>query len=87
MSVNLLVGANVIDNGRFKADAAFLVGFRDSSLDCPDSYLGYQCYADEAPTPTYKENLGAVITISFDRFTLGVRATGESTQVIAGLRF
>lgn len=28
-----------------------------------------------------------VITLSMDRFTVGLRATGESTQILAGVRF
>ncbi|MTE00945.1 hypothetical protein GIY56_11630 [Paracoccus sp. YIM 132242] len=86
-SYNLLAGANVVDNGRFRTDVALLLGVREDTKDCPRSYLGFQCYADSDPETDYKGNFGAVLTVSFDRLTLGVRATGESTQVLAGLRF
>ncbi len=87
MSYNFLFGGNMIDNGRFRADAALLVGLRESFADCADSHLGYQCYADTAPDTDYEGNFGAVLAVSIDRFTLGLRATGESTQILAGFRF
>ncbi|CAM3247146.1 hypothetical protein SAMN04488021_10430 [Paracoccus aminovorans] len=86
-SYNLLIGGSLVDNGRFRTDAALLVGLRESFADCPDSYLGFQCYADRAPDTEYKGNFGAVLTLSVDRLALGLRATGESTQLVAGLRF
>lgn len=86
-SYNFLIGGNMADTGRFKADAALLLGMRESVADCADSYLGYQCYADQEPDTDYKGNFGAVVTFSFDRVVMGVRATGESTQIVAGLRF
>lgn len=87
MSYNLLIGGNMIDTGRYRADAALLLGMRESFADCPDSYLGFQCYADSEPETDYKGNFGGVITLSVDGFTVGLRATGESTQVLAGFRF
>lgn len=86
-SYNFLIGGNVMDNGRFRADAALLLGARESFADCPDSYLGYQCYADAEPDTDYKGNFGAVVTLSMQSFTIGLRATGESTQILAGFRF
>jgi hypothetical protein len=87
LSFNFLLGSNLIDDGKFRADAALLLGLRETSADCPDSYLGYQCYADADPTIEYKANFGAVITVSINRMTLGLRATQESTQLLAGVRF
>ncbi|SIP99019.1 hypothetical protein SAMN05421641_102234 [Paracoccus thiocyanatus] len=86
-SYNFLIGGNLMDNGRFRTDAALLLGVRESFADCADSYLGFQCYADEEPDTDYKGNFGAVVTLSVDKFTLGLRATGESTQILAGFRF
>ncbi|WP_415392214.1 hypothetical protein [Paracoccus sp. SJTW-4] len=60
---------------------------REAAADCPDSYLGFQCYADTDPDTDYKGNFGGVLTVSVDRLTLGLRATGESTQMVAGFRF
>jgi hypothetical protein len=87
LSVNLLAGANLVKTDFFKIDAAALLGFREETADCADSYLGYQCYANTAPNLTYNANLGAVINLSIDRYLLGVRATAESTQVSLGMRF
>lgn len=86
-SYNLLLGGNLVDTGHFRADLALLAGFREAVSDCPDSHLGYQCYAATAPDIEYKGNFGAVLTLSVDRVVIGLRATGESTQVVAGLRF
>lgn len=86
-SFNFLLGGNMVETGGFRADAALLLGIRESFADCPDSYLGYQCYADSAPDTEYKGNFGGVLALSFDRFMVGLRATGESTQVIGGFRF
>ncbi|CAM3695933.1 hypothetical protein [Paracoccus yeei] len=86
-SYNLLIGGNLFDNGRYRTDAALLLGARESFAECPDSYLGYQCYADQEPETEYKGNIGAVVTVSVDRFTVGLRATGESAQILAGFRF
>ncbi|NPD15302.1 hypothetical protein HOY34_08835 [Xinfangfangia sp. D13-10-4-6] len=86
-SYNLLIGANVIENSRFRTDAALLVGVREDTSDCAASYLGYQCWANTEPDTEYKGNFGAVVNVSFNKMSLGVRATGESTQVIAGFRF
>lgn len=86
-SFNLLLGRNMVDSGRFRADAALLLGVREAAKDCPDSYVGWRCYADRDPETDYKGNFGGVLTLSFDGFALGLRATGESTQVLAGLRF
>lgn len=86
-SYNILLGGNMMDNGRFRADAALLAGVRESAADCPDSYIGYQCYADTDPDLDYKGNFGGVLALSVDRLVLGLRATGKSTQIVAGFRF
>lgn len=86
-SYNFLLGRNMVDSGRFRADAALLLGVRESAKDCPDSYLGWRCYADRDPETDYKGNFGGLLTFSFDKLTLGLRATGESAQMLAGLRF
>lgn len=86
-SYNLLVGGNIVDNGRFRTDLALVLGARESFADCADSYLGFQCYADAEPETEYKGNFGALLTVSYDRLTVGLRATGESTQILGGFRF
>lgn len=87
VSFNLLLGGNVAQSDRFRLDAAVLVGMRETFADCPDSYLGYQCYADTAPDTEYDVNFGALVGVSFDSVMLGLRATGESTQAVVGFRF
>lgn len=86
-SVNLLLGSNLTETGRFSLDAAAILGVRTTAADCPRSYLGYQCYANRTPETSYRGNFGAVVTMSYDRMTLGVRATGQSSQLVAGFRF
>ena len=87
ISYNFLIGTNVVTTGRFKADVALLVGLRQAAADCPDSYLGYACYADTSPVIEYAGNIGAVVTMSFNNIAVGFRATDQSAQVLLGLRF
>lgn len=86
-SFNLLLGRNLADTSRFKTHAAVLIGMRESVADCPDSVLGYQCWADTETDAEYDVNHGAVLTFTFDRTMVGVRVTGESTQALIGFRF
>jgi hypothetical protein len=87
MSINLLVGANLYSTPKTKIDAALLVGMREEYSDCPDSYLGYQCYADTDPSTDYTANVGVVTTVSYGNFLTGLRVTGESAQALFGFRF
>jgi len=87
ISFNALIGTNLAQNNRFSLDGALLLGMRETFADCPDSYLGFQCYADEAPSTEYDVNYGAVLIGSFDRMAIGLRVTGESTQIVLGTRF
>ncbi|MDO5648215.1 hypothetical protein [Paracoccus sp. (in: a-proteobacteria)] len=88
MSMNLVVGGNVVNGTRTKVDAALLVGIRQATQDCDrQSYLGHQCYADRSPRVEYKPNAGALLTVSYDRAVIGLRATGQSAQMIGGFRF
>jgi hypothetical protein len=86
-SFNLLLGQNLIktENGRF--DATVILGLRNSFTSCPSSYLGYQCYADQAPSTKYDFNYGALLSYSYKSLLVGLRATGESSQVVIGYRF
>ncbi|MFN7003739.1 MAG: hypothetical protein ACK4NW_09960 [Roseinatronobacter sp.] len=87
LSFNLIVGRNFADSGSMKFDAGLLLGIREAAEDCPGSYLGFRCYANGAPSTDYKFNGGVLATVSFDRFVVGLRATSESGQVVAGMRF
>lgn len=86
-SFNLLVGTNLgkTENSRF--DTALILGMREKSKSCPPSNLGYQCYADSKPNTSYGFNSGLALTWTYKSALLGLRATGESTQFLAGIRF
>lgn len=86
-SFNMIVGATLAETARTRTDAGLIIGLRNTSATCASSFLGYRCYADAAPDMTYGVNVGAIATVSFDGFMIGLRATGESAQVVAGLRF
>lgn len=87
MSYNLLAGVNLTRDKNFRVDAGVLLGFRETFSDCPASYIGYQCYADEPPSTEYGFNYGAFVGVSFGSVMVGVRGTEESTQAMLGLRF
>ena len=86
-SFNFLIGRNIIRNESSRFDAAFILGVREKTSECPKSYLGYQCYADTDPNKSYGLNYGLALTWTYKNVMLGVRATGESTQALLGLRF
>jgi hypothetical protein len=87
VSLNFLLGTNVTEWDRGRVDAAALIGIRESFADCPDSFLGFQCYADEAPDTEWDINYGGLVAVSFDRVSVGLRVTGESVMAILGVRF
>lgn len=86
-SYNLLVGGNLYSGTSVRADAMLLIGARETFADCPDSFLGFQCYADAEPDVEYDLNLGAVVMTTFDGMGLGVRVTQQSAQAVVGFRF
>lgn len=86
-SFNLVVGRSLIDSRNVKIDAGVILGVRESAEECPGSYLGFRCYANQEPNTDYKFNGGVLATLSLDRYVIGARATGESGQVIVGFRF
>lgn len=87
LSVNLIYGYKISDNGTSRLDIGALIGMRQTFSDCPDSYIGYQCYADSAPQTDFTVNYGVVLTYSHNKIMLGLRATGESVQALIGTRF
>lgn len=86
-SFNLLLGTNLLQSDNFRTDLSVILGGRKSAEKCPDSFLGYECYADESPDPSYKFNYGAALTFNYKSLLIGIRKTGESTQGIIGYRF
>lgn len=87
MSYNLIVSSGLTEGGLIDIDAGFLVGFRQATKDCADSYLGYACYADAEPDIDYEFNYGAIMLLGFDTFVVGARVTAESSQLTLGLKF
>jgi hypothetical protein len=86
-SFNVLIGKNMSNSQISRFDIAFVAGLREKSKDCPASYLGYQCYADSAPNTTREFNYGGILSWSYQKLMVGVRATGESNQLLIGIRF
>lgn len=86
-SVNLLVGSKLGQSDFGRVDGAFLIGMRGKSSSCPQSYLGYRCYADQDPSVKFGLNYGVVLTWSYKSILVGIRATGESKQALLGYRF
>lgn len=87
LSFNLILGTKVAQADTFRVDAGVLLGLRESFADCLDSGLGYQCYANTPPITEYDINFGGIVGVSFNSVMFGVRATGESTQLLVGFRF
>jgi hypothetical protein len=86
-SFNFLIGRNIARSESSRFDTALILGMREKTSECAKSYLGYQCYADTAPNKSYGLNYGLALTWAYKNVMLGVRATGESTQALLGLRF
>ena len=90
-SFNLIAGIKVSGDSKFRTDLGLLVGIIEQSSECPSSYGGYNCYYssyyNNQADYEYTFNYGLVLHATFDRVTFGVRATGESTQIIFGFNF
>ena len=86
-SFNVVFGTNISKHEKHRFDVGAIAGIKERAKDCPSSYLGYACYADTEPDVEYTANFGALITYSYDKLTIGLRATGESTQLILGAKF
>ena len=86
-SFNLLVGRPLNFSKNWQAGVGVLLGARETGESCPDSYLGYRCYADEDPETDYDFNYGAVFHLIYKHALIGLRASGESTQLLFGVVF
>ena len=87
-SYNFIAATKISGESAWRVDLGLLLGARETSQDCPDSYLGYACYADQTPDAEYEVNYGAVMHITTSgQATFGFRVTGESTQFIFGFNF
>jgi hypothetical protein len=86
-SINFLFGRNLSRSATSRFDAAFLIGARHKTAECPPSYVGYQCYADRDPDVSYGINYGVLLAWTQQRLMIGIRATGESAQGLIGFSF
>ncbi|PFG54624.1 hypothetical protein ATG98_3903 [Marinobacter sp. LV10R520-4] len=86
-SVNLVIGPRFRLNDEWGAGVGALMGARESGRSCPDSYLGYQCYADEKPEMDFKFNYGALLLLTYKNAIIGTRLAVESSQLIVGVTF
>jgi hypothetical protein len=89
ISFNILLGMPLNFSKDWQAGVGALLGMRKAGQSCPsgDSYLGYQCYADEEPEADYDFNYGAVFHLYYKHALLGLRVSGESTQILLGVAF
>jgi hypothetical protein len=86
-SYNVLIGKNFNKSESSRFDAAFVLGLREKTRECPKSYLGYQCYANSTPETKYEFNYGFIVSWTYKSLMLGGRVTGESTQALVGYKF
>lgn len=91
LSFNILAGLKVTENNKFRLDLGLIAGMLEKSSECPSSYGSYQCYYssvyDNRVDYEYTFNYGLAIHATYERITFGVRATGESTQMLFGINF
>ena len=87
MSFNAIIGRKILETETGRLDIGALIGIRSETRDCPDSYLGFQCYADEDPTVERTLNYRILATYTYKKALVGVRTTGESLQFLIGTRF
>ena len=86
VSFNGIVGRS-FGSESFAFDFGLLVGSRQTERSCPPSGVGYQCYADQDPDVSYAINYGALATLNFNDFFVGIRTTEVSQQTIIGVSF
>lgn len=90
-SFNLIAGIKVSGESNLRTDLGLLIGIVEQSEECPTSYSGYNCYYssyyENRSDVEYTFNYGLALHATYDRVTFGIRATGESTQIIFGFNF
>tara|TARA_B100001250_G_C19732704_1_gene759280 strand:- start:329 stop:910 length:582 start_codon:yes stop_codon:yes gene_type:complete len=90
-SFNLIAGIKVSGDSSLRTDLGLLIGIVEQSEECPTSYSGYNCYYSSyyqnQSDVEYTFNYGLALHATYDRVTFGIRATGESTQIIFGFNF
>ncbi len=90
-SFNLTAGMKISGSSKLRVDLGLLVGIIEQSSECPSSYSRYQCYYSSSYGNRldyeYTFNYGIVLHTTYERITLGLRASGESTQLVFGINF
>lgn len=86
-SFNAVIGANLYRSEQARTDISAVIGFREAFADCPDSFIGFQCYADQPPETDYTMNYGALLSFNYNNGVIGLRVTDQSAQAILGLNF
>lgn len=89
VSTNLLFGPtwDLDIGGPRIIGAGFLLGVRTTEVSCPDSFLGYRCYADRSPEEDFSWNVGLSVHLVVPTWLLGIRVTTQSGQVTFGFNF
>ena len=91
VSFNILAGLKVTETSKFRLDLGLIAGIIEQSSKCPSSYYSYQCYYSSSYNDRvdyeYTFNYGLALHSTYDRVTFGIRATGESTQLLFGINF
>ena len=85
LSFNLLLGKSLNLENDATIGVLFLMGARHVGKTCSNSYLGFECYANETPKSSYDLNYGAIIQVTHKKGFIGLRATGESIQGVFGI--
>ena len=91
LSFNILAGLKVTETSNFRLDLGLIAGIIEQSSKCPSSYGSYQCYYsslyNDRAEYEYTFNYGLALHSTYNRVTFGIRATGESTQLLFGINF
>ena len=89
--ITKVINAKVTKIEKLRIDMGLLAGIIEKSSECPSSYGSYQCYYSSTYNNRadyeYTFNYGLVLHATYDRITLGVSSTGESTQLLLGINF
>jgi hypothetical protein len=87
MSLNIAIGNGKRIKGHTHLGLSGLFGMRQTDESWGQSYLGYQCYADEAPRMQFTANFGVIANIAYKNAMVGTRITNASSQILFGLAF
>lgn len=86
-SVNYLTGYNFNFSNGVTVSTGVLMGIRITEEECPDSYLGYRCWADREPQRESEFNYGGTVHVKYKHLFVGARISGVSNQILVGYTF